>query len=350
MPERIAQLLDAQATSCARLGSPLYGGLLHYCAQDVRAGGLVAAVLAGHEGDPADAALALRLLGAVHRIVLEGRGGGLARFYPSVGGSADAAAAWPHLRALLGEHADEVRRGLQQAPQTNEVGRAAALLGGLLHVAAGTGLPVRLLELGTSAGLNLRVDAFRVEADDGVGWGPPGSPVVLRRAWRGAPLPPLDAPLRIVERLGGDLAPLDPLTPEGELTLRSYVWADQLDRLERLRGAIELARRRPAPVVRASAAEFAHEVDVRAGVATVLWHSVVWQYLPADEQAAVAARLQQVGGQASGAAPLAYLRLEPRPRRAGADPEFLVSLARWPGGEEQVLGAAHPHGVPVTWA
>ena len=346
MSQRLVRLLEIQASLCAQLGSPLYAGLLARGADDVRAGGVVAAVLAGHEDDPGDAALALRLLGAVHRIVLEGRGGGLAGYYPSVGGRADPAAAWPHVLAVLEEHADEVRRGLEQAPQTNEVGRAAPLLGGLLHVAAATGLPVRLLELGASAGLNLHVDAFRVEGADGTAWGRPDSPVVLRDAWRGAPLPPSDAPLRIAERRGADLAPLDPTGREGELTLTSYVWADALARLERLRGALELARRSPVPVARASAAEFVGGLDVRPGFATVLWHSVVWQYLPGPEQTAVTERLRELGAQATERAPLARLRLEPR---AGTDSRFPLTLTRWPGGQERVLGTAHPHGLPMTW-
>jgi hypothetical protein len=95
----------------------------------------------------------LRLLGAVHRLVLQGRAPELAAFYPSVGGQGRAADAWPAFRRTLAAHRDEVRALLDRPVQTNEVGRAAALYGGLLVAAAGESaferpVNVRLLELG----------------------------------------------------------------------------------------------------------------------------------------------------------------------------------------------------------
>src|SRR5215210_7259838 len=107
-----------QAEACLELGSPLYAALLANVAEDVLGGGASASVLAGHEDDPRSSALPLRLLGGVHRLVLERRAPELALFYPSVGGRADAEAAWPALRAVLQQHRDELHAGLHQPPQT----------------------------------------------------------------------------------------------------------------------------------------------------------------------------------------------------------------------------------------
>ena len=173
----------------------------------------------------------------------------------------------------------------------------------------------------------------------------------LQDAWRGAPLPPVEAPLRIAERVGVDLAPLDPTTQEGERALLSYVWPDQLRRIERLRGAIEVARKVPATVVRASAQDFLAGLDLRQGTVTVVWHSVVWQYLPEEERAAADDRLRALAAGASSAAPFAHLSLEPR--SVGADEEeFVVALALHlddGASGERLLGVAAPHGLPVTW-
>ena len=105
-------------------------------------GGPTAAVLAGHEDDPGPAALALRLLGSVHRLVLERRAGALGVFYPSVGGTWDPVAGAEAVLDLLAEQPGPVQEWLDRAPQTNEVGRATALLGGLLHLPDALRLPV----------------------------------------------------------------------------------------------------------------------------------------------------------------------------------------------------------------
>ena len=64
--------------------------------------------LRGHEHDSGDSVLALRLMGAVHRLVLRGDAPGLAAHYPSVGGSPGDA--WPPFVELLRDRRDEVHR------------------------------------------------------------------------------------------------------------------------------------------------------------------------------------------------------------------------------------------------
>jgi len=208
-PGRMVALVREQAEACAALGSSLYAVLLQRVADDVESGGPAYGVLRGHEDDPGPSALALRLMGGVHRLVLDRRAPALALTYPSVGGTGDPDAAWAALRTVLAEFVDELRASLGQPPQTNEVGRAAALVGGLLRVAATDPRPLRLVEIGTSAGLNLRADRFRIELADGRAVGPAESPVVLTDAWHGR-LPSLDRSLVVVERAGCDLAPVDP--------------------------------------------------------------------------------------------------------------------------------------------
>ena len=347
-PGRMVALVREQAESCAALGSPLYAFLLQRVADDIEASGPAYDVLRGHEDDPGPSALALRLMGGVHRLVLERRAPALALTFPSVGGTGDPDAAWAALRPVLAEFADELRAALVQPPQTNEVGRSAALIGGLLHLTADDDRPLRLVEIGASAGLNLRADLFRVELTGGRSVGPATSPVVLRDPWRGPP-PPWRDRLEVVERLGCDVAPLDPTTTEGRLHLRSYVWPDQPERLYRLRGALELAAEVPATVEAARAADFLDRLALRDGTTTVVWHSVMWQYLDPAEQTRADERLTELGSQASDRAGFAHLALEPRRRTPSAAHEILVLRRAWPGGTEQVLGRADPHGLPTTW-
>jgi len=83
----LSELLRRQAQGCQELGSPLYDELLNRVADDVESGGDFVRVFAGHEDDRARSAVGLRLMGAVHRLVLERRAPALAVHYPSVGGT-----------------------------------------------------------------------------------------------------------------------------------------------------------------------------------------------------------------------------------------------------------------------
>jgi hypothetical protein len=349
--EAVAAHVREQAQACRRLGSPLYGVLLDRVAGDVLAGGPSAAVLESHEGDPSRTALAIRLVGTVHRFALSGEAPDLAAHYPSCGGDGDAAAAWPPFREVLLSRPDDVRAGLASPPQTNEVGRAAPLFGALLRLLGERSclLPVRLWEIGTSAGLNLRADAFAYRAGNGGAWGPAGSPVLLDPAWDAVPA---SAPERVdvVERVGGDLFPLDPTTEDGALRLASYVWPDQLQRLARLRGAIEVARRMPARLVTAGAARLLDGLELADGTLTVVWHSVMWQYLDAGEQEAVMRGLAELGSAAEPTRPLAHVAFEPRRGMFENSYRFMVTARTWPGGEQREVGEAPPHGLPVAWA
>jgi hypothetical protein len=343
---RLLRSLRLQGQICAGLGSPMYGDVLDRVAADVDAGGVFAAILSGHENDSGRLAVPLRLLGGLHRLALDGRAPGLRGWYPSTGGQWDAEAAWPDIALAASDHADRLRAALDQPPQTNEVGRAAALIGGLLILAHRFALPIRLFEIGCSAGLNLRADYYHYRHQGGY-WGPTNSPVSIDDAWRGRL--PRAAALQIIERHGYDIAPLDATSRDGELTLLSYVWPDQPERLDRLRGAISIARRVPATLQRRDAVDAVAGLGVASGALTVLWHSIMWQYLSADDQAAVRASIDALGARARTDAPFAHLTLEPQRRTPDAPVEFAVRARCWPGGDDTLLAVCSPHGPPVTW-
>ena len=340
-------LIRDQAEACAQLGSPMYGELLSRLADDFEAGGPTARVLRGHEDDPGPSGLALRLAGSIHRLVLDGAAAELEPFYPTTGGTWSSAGV-DAVIAFLDRRSDDVRPLLDQAPQTNEVGRSAALLGGLLRSLARYPLPVRLYEIGASGGLNLFADRFRYADDAGRGWGAPTSPVTLDGAWQGEPLP-LAEDVVVVERGGCDVSPVDVTTEEGRLTLTAYLWPDMTARFARLSGAIEVARSEPVLVERAGAASYVEGLELREGHMTVLWHSVMWQYVPRDQQERVTARLAQLGTTATDESPLVHLFAEPTRRTPEDRHRFWVVAETWPGGGRDFLGQMAPHGLPVTW-
>lgn len=342
---RVVRELRIQAAACEKLGSWMYADLLGRAADEPAE---FTAVLGAYADLPSRDAVVLRVLGAVHRLVLSGRLPELAAHYPSVGGRYQGEHTWTALRTVLTDRRDTIVALLTAPPQTNEVGRSAALIGGLLHVAARTRLPIRLMEIGASAGLNLRPDLYRYEYGRGRSYGPVATPTVIRQAWReGGALPPLDAPLRIVERGGCDPAPIDVTRDDGRLALMSFIWPDQSERFDRTRGACTLAAGTSAEVVQASGADYLAGLEPREGVATVVWHSVMRQYVPVDEWERIEASLARAGARATPEAPVAHLSLEPRVRSGRVD--YPLTLRLWPGEHAEILAITHAHGTPVIW-
>lgn len=347
----VARRLRTQAKACAELGSDLYAHLMEKAAGDVESGGALWSVLKGHEVDPGPSALALRLFGAIHRLALGGDAPAVARHFPSCGGDGDASGAWDAVVAVARDQTMTLRGALERTVQTNEVARCAALAGGFLVVAEQTRLPLRLLEVGASAGLNLRWDHFRYEdPSTGLSWGPPESPVLLRGFFAGPRRPPLDSSFfaGVEVRRGGDVAPIDPATEAGRLTLLSFIWPDQQQRFARLTAALGVAARVPVPVEEGDAnawlAEqlFEHSQE-STGRATVVYHSVVLQYLSDDGRRRHRELMAKAGAHASARRPLAWLTMEPENRRMAVD------LTIWPGGETVRLATAGAHGGDVRW-
>ena len=351
--ERAAAMVEWQAKGCA--ASPLYQALLSRAADDIRAGGPCADAIAGYEDAPGPDGIALRLAGGVHALVLTGRAPELAGYYPSAGGryhDGSADACWAAFRAVVAAELPWVRDWMTRPPQTNEVGRSVLLLAGLLYATEADPLPVRLFELGSSAGLNLRPDLFRYTADGGYAWGPADSPVQLADSWTGgAPSWLVEAAaarpeLAVVERRGCDLSPIDATSEAGALALRAYVWPDQVDRQARLAGALRLAAELPAVVEPVGAADFLAGVELRPGTLTVVWHSVMRQYVPRAEWARAQAEIERLAAASTPEARFAHISFEPE--RVGERFHFqLIVTGGGPGGERRVLAESHGHGLPA---
>ncbi|MCQ4160783.1 DUF2332 family protein [Roseomonas sp. GC11] len=328
---------------CLRLGSPFTARLMAALAGDIVAGGPAAALVTPWPGDPLADALALRVAGGLHALVLSGAAPELAALYPPA--EAPPGALEAALPPLLAHHAAMLRDFLSTAPQTNEVGRSGVLLGGFLEVAQATRLPLRLLEIGASAGLNMGWDRYTYRLGE-ARWGDPASPVQLAPAWTG-PLPPLAAPLAVASREGCDIAPVDLEDPAQRLRLRAYVWADQRARLTRLEAATTLVRAAGWRVDSAPAASWLRPrlAQLPTGATTLLYHSIMWQYMPESERHAIEALLSAAAARATPSSPLAWLRFEPPGTEA--PPELTLTL--WPDGTTRRLALAHPHGQTVQW-
>ncbi|MHA7876431.1 DUF2332 domain-containing protein [Roseivivax sp.] len=332
---------ETQARHCAALDSPFMARLMTLCAERLRPGGQVADRLFAWPGDTSAAgdSVPLRLAGALHRLVLSGRAHGLAAVYPPQ--EAGDEALWAAVTEVLAQEAAAIDAMLDSPPQTNEVRRAACLIATGHALEARFGLPLRLSELGASAGLNLMWDRFALEAGE-MRLGPAAPLLTLRPEWRGE-APEMGAP-QVIERRGVDLAPIDARDPADAERLLGYLWPDQPERLERTRAALAGFT---AEVAAGDALDWlpARLSERQEGTLHLIYHTVAWQYLPEAARARGEALIEQAGAEARPEAPLARLSMETDGRPEGA----ALRLQVWPGGEAHDLGRIDFHGRWVDW-
>jgi hypothetical protein len=345
----LARAFAFQSTACAQFGSGFYAELTQLIAAD--ADGCVRALFVRWDGqsfeDVVNAAVALRFLGAIHDLALSGDDPALSAAFPPDG---HAGAAWAAAKAAIGRDPQRFVAFMAHEPQTNEVRRSACLLPGFLVVAAETQLPLACLELGASAGLNQLWSRYRYDYGAAGSWGDPGSPLTLTSDWTGPPPQlgtPLGAPLEVASRAACDRKPIDLADPAQRRRLKAYLWPDQTERLARFDAAVEMALAAGVHVEAADAVDWTlARAAPRSGVATVIYHSIYWQYLGNRTQASLAEAIERHGAAATPDAPLAWLRMEPAPGRIIP---IELRLTLWPDGDERRLAVVQAHGAWVEW-
>jgi hypothetical protein len=296
---------------------------------------------ASWEGDDGSsgASLPLRLAGGLHAIVLLGKDDALAAAYPP-NNSNDVFLK----RAVLGaiqRHEIFLCEWLDNAPQTNEVRRSAVLIAVAHWLDVRFHLPIKLSELGASAGLNLLFDQFSMQIGEKL-FGSKAAVVVIAPEWMGA-LPPVSTP-QIIERRGVDLNPLNPSRSKDALRLISYIWPDQADRIARTRAAMTLPG---SPVDAGDAIDWLEKrLAVPPSNSThLIYHTIAWQYFPRDRQILGQKLIEAAGSLATNSAPLAWLSMEADDEKNGA----AITIRLWPGDIKISLGRAGFHGQWVEW-
>lgn len=368
---------------------PLYRRLSERCAQDLEVVGRL--LLAPHEQRTPNL-----LLAAVHDVLLAGSDDILADWYPSIPGERGAVGhrarpvgrgaddPWPHFRHLALEHQGVADRLRTRATQTNEVGRSLALLPALFQVAVaaassppGGARALGIVEVGASAGLNLRFDAYgyryhvapedpdahgtRGAAPEVVETVGDGARLMLDCQLRGGRVPPLPAGgLPVATAVGIDERPLSVSDAEDARWLVACQWPEELDRLDRLRAAIALAQRNPPVVEQGDAVDdlARHLEAVPPHALPVVVSTWVLTYLPVDRQRELLQVLDRVGADRDVAMVFAEQPERvpglPMPPRPDGQPDgratALVRLA-WREGErtEVRLADQHPHGRWLEW-
>nr|WP_241773084.1 DUF2332 domain-containing protein [Erythrobacter sp. SG61-1L] len=341
----LEQALQWQADHTARANAPCTSRVIAAERAVIHTDTEVARRMNNWPGLTLEDAMPLRIAGGFHNLYLTGDAPELGPVY--VGELTDQAEIDRIVCALVEKFDARLAPWLDGPPQTNEAGRANSLMAGLLWLAGKLGPKFELNEIGSSAGVNTMMERYHFDLG-GVTVGPEASPMQLKPEWRGPPPPA--SPVEILSIRGSDIAPVDLSNPAKALRLKSYVWPDATERMARIDAAIALAAQQKPDLVRMDAGDFVADMLARPqqeGVTRVLYHSVMWQYLPHETRAAITAAMEEAGGNATAARPLAWVRLETNRKTFAHE----LNVKYWPGSGQEwtLLSQAHPHGAWVEW-
>ena len=342
--ENVLDAIDWQAEYCWRNDAPITARVVTAQRAILDGDNLCGEYMRDWRDVRRDDAMPLRLAGGFHYLHLTGadpRLGGVYRGEVTAQADVDAI-----LLAVLHDHDAQLLSWFDGPPQTNEAGRSAGIMAGLLWLAPRLGPRFALHEIGASAGINTMMDRFAFDLG-GVKAGQADSVMSLVPEWRGPPPP--DERVAITAITGCDIAPLDLRDPFAALLLKSYVWADAVQRMARIDAAVALAKERPPALDRADAASWVEAwlaTPQETGETRVLYHSIVWQYLPQQTQARIETAVAAAGAAATAERPLAWVQLETNRETYRHE----LRVRSWPGdGAWTVLGTAHAHGAWVEW-
>jgi hypothetical protein len=304
---------------------------------------------------PPSAQLPPALLAAVHYLVIEGADTALAAIYA---GEAHEDPGPPFLDFWRAQR-DAVDRILATRHiQTNDCGRSALIAPALTWVASRFGRPLALVDVGASAGLNLRCDRYRIDYGSYGTTGPGDSPVRIECKVVGG-RPPIAARLPPIEsRIGIDRSPVDLGDPDDVRWLLACIWPDS-GRLERTAASIRLAQADPPQVLAADANEAISGVLAGLGDGALVTIVTTWAfaYLSMGDRQEFVGRLAAashdrdvawVSAEGPGTVEPLEAEVATHPDRGGSD---VLGAVLFRGGvaQSRLLGFAEDHGAWIDW-
>jgi hypothetical protein len=253
---------------------------------------------------------------------------------------------WSAFHVILERHGEWLAAFVRDRPvQHNEVQRCWALLPIFLIVAEVARRPLDLVELGTSAGLNLLWDHYGYRYGAGC-WGEPSSPLQLEGEER-APVPGslLGTRVEIGKRCGIDLEPVDATSADGLRLLKSYSRHDAYrTRIER---AVEVLCESPPELIRGDYVELLPRLlrERSDATLTVVFQTLSTVYLTDVRRE----RVREIVDAAGDAGPLAWIST-PTPEEHGQrHGDFPLELAIWPHGERRIVARMNVRGEWLEW-
>lgn len=340
----VAETFENQVAYCRHNDAPITARISEAIINVIDHSTQFGAAVLNWVGDPILDALPLRCTAGFHSLYLAGKEPALAGLYA---GEDDAMAnAEAPIVAELKKHDAALLSWLDSPPQTNEAGRSSNFVAALHWLATTVHPDFELLEIGSSAGMNLLIDRFAYDLG-GVISGPADATVTIKPKWIGTPPPDYSFTINSVK--GCDISTINVRDPLAADRLRAYIWPEAKERFARLDAGIKMINERGVDLEQCDAADWIEAQLAKPqtpGTTRVLMHSIVWQYIDSQRQNRILAAMKRAAEHATVAKPLAWIALETNRKTFRHE----LKVQYWPGCAQAVtLGEAHAHGAWIKW-
>jgi hypothetical protein len=282
----------------------------------------------------------------------------LALYYPYLhqDGAPPLSDAYPFFREFVLAHIAELRNLLPTARlQTNEVTRCANLLPAFVLVHQRGGYqPLNMIEIGSSAGLNLLWNRYRYQYGSGLTTddiivGDLTSPVQIHCEIIGPHLPPFPEVMlpSVANCQGIELVPRDIYDEEDMRWVRAAIWPEEVGRHQVLDTAIAFAQQKGMPLHQGDACDLlpALLAAIPESQTAIVWHSFAVNQGPVEVKECIDLQIAE----ASHRIPIYRVALEfSLEKQAGPR----LELSEYQGGKivkQELLARCSVHGEHMIW-
>ena len=240
------------------------------------------------------------LLGAVHYLLLKGKNHSLKEFYPSiVENPNNAEESYFHFKDFCNQYTDEILPIIKnKLVQTNEVRRCAYLFPTFNYIFELGKKPLALIEIGTSAGLQLLWDKYSYSYGTSEVYGDENSAVRITAEIEGENSPFLKGKIPpVVSRIGIDLNIIDLTDEEDYLWLNALIWPNHTERRELFEQAAEYVKETPLTLIEGNGVELLPNLskEISKDYAICVFHTHVANQMPLEVKAKLLEQIKSIG-------------------------------------------------------
>lgn len=240
------------------------------------------------------------LFASVHYLLLSGTHHELQEFYPSVTNNpCPVEESFLPFKNFCLSHREEIINLLQtRLVQTNEIRRCTYLYPSFCYIYEKMNKPLSLVEIGTSAGLQLLWDRYSYSYGTESVYGDPNSSVHLTAEMRRGNSPTLsrNSP-PVASKVGIDLHVIDLSKDDDYLWLKSLIWSEHKERLELFEKAAQLFNANPMHLVEGDGVSLLPDIVEQVPQDSILciFHTHVANQIPEDSKKGLLKNIRTIG-------------------------------------------------------